>query len=199
MRRYSLILQIGLALSLAAPASAAATDPTPVPGDQTFFVRRTNCNADSRLSVEEGTGEASCLNFWNASPLAEEMGVLLVHDAENGVPFTLDTSRPITGVVSLGAASINQYGLGGGLTVVDVTVEATEAGRNPRVLGSRTLSYTATPMQSQWDTPWSIQPPVELHARKFAALRLTLRIHGRNAGHGAVQPNDTRLTVPIYV
>jgi hypothetical protein len=183
-----------------AVTGTAAFD-APQPSERTFYVRSTtscpstlNGNTGGLLNVIEGTESSHCGSHESATPVADETASPNVYTAENGVPFTLDGSRAISGVVSLDAF----LGLwGAGLTVVDISVSGQQVGGSNQVLGSTTVSYTATPAQ-RYDTSWSIQPPAALDKKDFASLTLSLTVRGRNVLHGYTRPNSTKLTIPTY-
>jgi hypothetical protein len=195
MRR---VLQMGLTAVLTVslvpgPASAAESE-------LTFYARRTSCNANQRLSVVRGTETAGCAFVVSLTPVAEETAPSLDYVAEDGTPFTLDSSRPIKGVVShVSYLQAGNAGVGAGLTVIDVTVGASRASGMEELLGTTTVSYTATPAQYRYDVPFQIQPPAALNGMEITGLRLNLLVRGRNLLHGFTRPNDTNVTVPITV
>jgi hypothetical protein len=191
-RRLGLAAAVALTL---VPGTASAVET-----ERTFYVRRTSCDADQRLSVVKGRETAGCAFVVSLTPVAEETAPSLDYLAEDGTPFILDATRPIKGVVShtsyLGAGSA---GVGAGLTTIDITVGASNASGAEELLGTTTVSYTATPAQYRYDVPWQIQPPANLNGVEFAGLRLNLLVRGRNLLHGFTRPNDTNLTIPITV
>jgi hypothetical protein len=191
-RRLGLAAAVALTL---VPGAASAVET-----ERTFFVRRTSCNADQRLTVDRGTETAGCAFVVSLTPVAEETAPSLDYLAEDGTPFILDATRPVKGVVShtsyIGAGSA---GVGAGLTAIDITVGATGAGGSEQLLGTTTVSYTATPAQHRYDVPWQIQPPANLNGVEFTGLRLNLLVRGRNLLHGFTRPNDTNLTIPITI
>lgn len=174
-------------------AGAVSFD-APEPSERTFYMRRTSCTTDQRLTTDQGTETSSCAETVSLTPVAEEQAAGTTYDAEDGVPLTLDASRPITGVVSV-VSYIGQSGAGAGagLTTIDISLTG---GSQP--LGSTTVSYTATPAQYRHDTQWSIQPPANLDKKDLSSLQLMIKVRGRNAMHGFVRPNSTKFTIPIY-
>jgi hypothetical protein len=186
---------------------AAAMALTLVPGpasaveaERTFYARRTSCSADQRLSVDRGNETAGCAFVVSLTPVAEETAPSLDYVAEDGTPFTLDASRPVKGVVShVSYAQAGSAGTGAGLTVIDVTVGASRASGTEELLGTTTLSYTATPAQYRYDIPFQFQPPAGLNGMEVTGLRLNLLVRGRNLLHGFTRPNDTNVTVPITI
>jgi hypothetical protein len=193
-RALQMALAAGMALSLVpGPASA-------VESERTFYVRRTSCSADQRLSVDRGNETAGCAFVVSLTPVAEETAPSLDYLAEDGTPFTLDASRPIKGVVShVSYLQAGTAGVGAGLTTIDVTVGAAGASGAEEVLGTTTVSYTATPAQYRHDVPFQIQPPAGLNGMEVTGFRLNLLVRGRNLLHGFTRPNDTNVTVPITI
>jgi hypothetical protein len=168
----------------------------PQPSERTFYVRE---GLTPWLDVVQGSQPSTPATVASVSPLADEFAQPEDIDARNGVPFTLDGSRAITGVVSLTSyPEVEGMGAGAGLTRVDISVSGQVVGGNNEVLGTTTVSYTATPLQGRYDTPWSIQPPAALDKKDFSSLRLTLTVRGRNVNHGWRRANSTNLTMPIY-
>lgn len=175
---------------------------TPQPSERTFYVRA-DPNAPCfgfRLSIKPGSGEGHCAaNIASFTPAAEEAATATSYVASDGVPFTLDASRPVTGVVSIESwAQVASGGIGAGLTAVDVTLSSTGDSGGSEVLGTTTVDYMATPLQYRYDTPWSIQPPLKLDGMDFVSLQLSLKVRGRNVLHGATRANSTNLTIPVF-
>jgi hypothetical protein len=78
-------------------------------------------------------------------------------------------------------------------------VGAAGASGAEEVLGTTTVSYTATPAQYRHDVPFQIQPPAGLNGMEVTGFRLNLLVRGRNLLHGFTRPNDTNVTVPITI
>ncbi|HEV3475729.1 MAG TPA: hypothetical protein VG602_10280 [Actinomycetota bacterium] len=193
-RLLQLALAAGMAVSLVpGPASA-------VESERTFYARRTSCNADQRLTVVRGRETAGCAFVVSLTPVAEETAPSLDYLAEDGVPFVLDATRPIKGVVShVSYLQSGSAGVGAGLTTIDITVGASRATGAEEILGTTTVSYTATPAQYRYDVPFQFQPPAALNGTEFTGFRLNLLVRGRNLLHGFTRPNDTNVTVPITI
>ncbi|HVM11399.1 MAG TPA: hypothetical protein VM638_02830 [Actinomycetota bacterium] len=183
-------LQVGGAVEFAVPEK----------GSRRFYVRRTSCNADQRLSITRGSETAGCAQTVSLTPVAEETATAVTYAAENGVPFTLDATQPITGTLSLVSYLLvtGNVGVGAGLVTADISVTGAEVGGAEQALGSTTISYTATPATYRVDTPWSIAPPATLDKKDFLGLTLSITVRGRNALHGFTRPNDTNFLVPIW-
>lgn len=166
----------------------------PEPSESVFYVRRTSCTTDQRISTDQGGETASCAETVSLTPVAEEQALGTTYPAEDGIPLTLDASRPITGVVSVVSyAGQSGAGTGAGLTTIDISLTG-----GTQTLGSTTVTYTATPAQYRYNTTWSITPPANLDKKDLSSLALTIKVRGRNAMHGFISPNATNFTLPIY-
>lgn len=117
-------------------------------------------------------------------------------------PFTLDTSRPLSGVVthrSYSAVPGESVHVGAGLTTIDVTVRAEKIGGGSATLGSATVSYAALPTHADHQVPWSVRIPRALERKDFTGnVTMTLVVRGYNVLHGWTVPDATKFTVPIY-
>lgn len=177
---------------------------TPTPTSQKYFVRRATCGTAStdqmRLSIVQGTDAGGCGTLGAITPLNEvgsSVGVVApavdVYPAVDGVPFTLDASRAITGQITL---SSYQPGVeaGGGTVSIDITVSGGFG-----TIGSTTVSYTVLPTQPPVASTFSIQPPASLDKRDFTDLSLSVQVRGVHAMHGFTTYNGASfLTVPTY-
>lgn len=182
---------------------------TAQPDERTFYVAST-CDV-KYLSVHKGPGGLACAWQGSITPLGELAGwrttnVYPTFDTAEGVPFTLDASRPLAGVVTVGSLYCDgPQACGLGVTTIDVTVSADvwdRSGgtlyRTEHVLGQAKIEYIATPLQRVYRNPWQIDVPDELDKKDVSKLILELDVHGYNVLHGFTFPNDTYLTVPIY-
>jgi hypothetical protein len=168
---------------------------TPQPSQRKFYL---NGNGGTHLSVVEGL-DCNPGTIVSLTPVADETAQAKNYDATSGVPFTLDASRAITGVVSLiSYPEGGGAGAGAGLTTVDISVSGDVIGEGNQLLGTTTVSYIATPLQGRYDTPWTIQPPTALDKKDFSSLRLSLTVRGRNLNHGWTRCNSTNVTIPIF-
>lgn len=189
-------------------ANGAVRLDTPLPTEGTFYLRRKNCFAsEARLSTTRGDEGPDCAWEGSITPLNEvyDPPQHTDHPATDGVPFTLDSSRPLEGVVThTGYQPIKDVDVtlpGFGLTTIEISVFGTELGatvEDPTTLGNTTVSYVATPPQATYSVPWSIDLPTELDRADFVSFTLRLVVRGYNALHGFTVPNDTNVTVPIY-
>lgn len=185
------------ALILTIPGAATAMDVEQAePTTLQFFMRRTACTTDQRLSIEQGTETAACASNNSNTPLNEVDRIPTVYAAEDGLPFTLDASRPVNGVVTLTSFQQPAYA-GAGQTIVDVALSGTSGGANVD-LGSTTVEYVAIPGQPPTSTPWTITLPQTADNKVFTAFSMSLTVRGLHITHGYVRPNATHLTLPTH-
>lgn len=217
----------GLAVTIDAPVEGAVVDrggtptlevsgsaqfETPEPAERTFYVRA-GCSGDTgepRLSVIRGESEGACVPAASVTPIAEiaralDLSPTAMHfRAVDGVPFALDASRLLTGVVTMVSycCEPGMPGVGAGQTTVDITVTGWIRDRrsvsSEHVLGNTSVTYTATPLEMFYQSDWAIDLPARFDRKDVWGLTLTLDVHGVNAMHGFVASNLTYLTSPIY-
>lgn len=168
----------------------------PVPEDRTFYMRRTGCDDDKRLSIVQGSETSGCAYTASITPLNEDSRLADEWPAVDGVPFTLDATREITGVITLSSYQPPVYA-GAGATTVDISVLGFKKSGGTASLGSTTVSYVATPGQNH-STDWEITPPAELDGTDFNGLTLSTTVRGVNVLHGFTIPNQSNMTLPIY-
>lgn len=174
----------------------SATAEAVVAGERQFFVRRTGCTADQRLSVEEGAETSGCADSNSNTPLNEVNRTPTLYNAENGLPLTLDASRSAKGVVTLTSFQQPAYA-GGGQVIVDVALSG-KSGGSTIDLGSTSFNYVAIPTQAPVSTPWTITLPASADGKDLTALTLSLTVRGIHVTHGYVRPNATHLTLPTH-
>lgn len=182
------------------PGSTPSPSPTS-DDERTFYVLRTGCLPDQRLSAwprDSWPNKLGCGRTDSLTPLNEVSRNGTDYETVDGVPFTLDASRPIRGVASqVGFYRVLDGGVGAGATSIDVSLSATLADGETKSLGSTTVSYLATPSQWQHDVPWQVTPPAELDGAEVTRLVLRLVVRGYNVLHGYTRPIDTYLKVPV--
>jgi len=177
---------------------------TPTPTSQKYFVRRATCSTAAsdqmRLSIVQGTDSGGCGTLGSITPLNEigsTVGVVApavdIYPAVDGLPLTLDASRPVTGQITL---SSFQPGVeaGGGTVTIDITLTGDSA-----TIGTTSVSYTVLPTQPPVASTFSIQPPASLDKRDFGAITLSVRVRGVHAAHGYFSYNGASfVTLPTY-
>jgi hypothetical protein len=194
-----LVISPGVASSRAAKNAGAETveSLTPVQSSRTFYVRRTGCDADQRLSIVRGDETVGCLHNLGIMPSPLDYSAY-----DDGIPLTLDATRRLTGVITYGnwwrPLGNVEASVGAGLITLRVEVFGTLFDGESMMLGSHRTSYVATPLQHRYDTPFSIALPTGADKREFAGLTLRVTLGGASLLHGAAIPNDTNMTVPIW-
>lgn len=178
------------------PVSGEVEFIEPVPTDRQFFLRRTGCNEDKRLSTTQGSETSGCAYTASITPLNEDSRLADLWPAVDGVPFTLDAARALRGVHTLSSYA-PPNNVGAGLTTIDIAAFGTLAGGSQVGLGSTSVSYTALPGQP-YSRPWEIDLPDQYDTRDFSSFTLSTTVRGVNALHGFTTPNASHTTVPIY-
>lgn len=189
-------------------ASGTMQFAAPEQSEQRFYARY-DCGdtaAEPELSVMDDGSSVGCAPLVSITPAAE-LGLLPTSydfEAVDGVPFTLDATRPLTGVVTTAGycCGLGSPAVGAGAVTVDISATAmmrqSPTGSSTRELGTTTITYTATPLQEEYDHAWQIDLPGELDQRDVEGLTLTVDVHGVNVLHGYIVSNSTFLTVPTY-
>lgn len=218
----------GLVLSLIAgafamPATAAKKKkkkkPTVTQVDQTYYMRRATCGADddmTRLSTLDDA-DASCWYFdagilyelieraaqngapFNSSVLWEP------YPAEDGVPFVLDTAKPITGEITLYGGDCVQEpacspaGIAAGQATFRVRFVATIAGED-KELGVYEDTFMATPGSTHTSQVELAVDP-EFQGALLEGLRIEVFRGGIAYGPGGIEYEDPAsfITVPTLV
>lgn len=202
-----------------APALAARKKPkkpkkpVPVQLDQKFFLRDSDgCEtSENLLSVTDGP-DTGC---WYADTgiaydIVVGAGLLTAADlsqtwsAMDGVPLTLDASKPITGEVSTSSGTCLVDGgcspaqLGFGQATLDVTVVADVDGEE-KVLGTFSESFVVTPGASHTS---AVEIPIDpsLDKAKATGLKVLTFLHGAALGHGIIELETPAsfITVPTW-
>jgi uncharacterized repeat protein (TIGR01451 family) len=180
----------------------------PAPSETKFYLGGNGCDGSPLTTRPSGFG-LGCLQHVESVTPVNELSPDRVHSefttqAGDGVPLIVNGSEPLSGVVAISSLfrenrSGSGLGVGAGLTTVDVTVTGVKQGATEaETLATATSSYTATPEKATYTVPWSADVPEEFDRKVFASVTLSVVVRGYNAGHGAIKPRDTTLTVPIY-
>ena len=144
------------ATSSSIPAAGKVLFDTPAPTSRVFYLRRTACAADKRLSTVLGPETTSCADNNSDTPANEVTRTAAIWEAADGVPFTLDASREITGQMVLSSFQEPNHA-GAGQTIIEIALSGTTGGSQVS-LGSTSMEYVALPGQAYTST-WSITPP----------------------------------------
>jgi hypothetical protein len=163
------------------PVTGNATFGEPVATTRTFYVRRDGCGtaADNpHLSVQQGTDAGDGCGSLFPQPAISATGDPF--SAVNGVPFTLDATKKITGTIKFSSYQGIEGGpVGFGVGQVTMTARLTGiVGNQSRVLGSATATHLVTPSQVEYTTPIDITPPAADNGKRVSGLTLDLSFTG---------------------
>lgn len=174
--------------------------PAPEQDERTFFLRRSTCmsgNDDARLALEPGGAtEVNGCSFLaqpaNEVLIATDAGLSTQYAAAEGLPLTLDASRPLGGSI--------QVTNGVGVVTVETTLRGVVAGvPGEQVLLSSSATYTGTVLGSR-ALPVTGTLPAALDKKDLTSLTLDIRVRGVNAQGGAVDNRNgvSRLVLPVW-
>jgi hypothetical protein len=179
-----------------------------------WFVRRDACGGEAaqneRLSIVQGVDGGSGCGYippgWAAlsevfAALGEEGAFAAVHPAEDGIPFTLDASEPITGTVVISSyrgLAENPFGVAAGMATVTVEMLAdTPTGQVS--LGSDSEEYTVLPTEPEHTFNFSFDSPAAQDKKDFLGLSMKIDVRGPAAIHGYLQMSGASFVdVPIW-
>lgn len=114
-------------------------------------------------------------------------------DSVDGVPLTLDASRPISGqILTVGAFACAAPGCtppaSGGEVILDISLVGKQ-GDEEIELGTQTDEFEVAPGDDPHPTEVNIEPPESLTGTSFDAIELRTWVHGMSAGHGVIMTN----------
>lgn len=178
---------------------------TPVPQERIYYVRRSGCQDDQRLSVVRGGAEETACSTPVTEPEPPPPSLVgghqsfTIYEAVDGVPLTLDASRPLTGVVTqTHGLDVNGQRTGAGPTDIGITVFAGDVVGIRHNLGRTSVAWLALPTEPHTQLSWSIDPPTGLDKKDFVSLEMHVNAFDQNPWRTYTVPNETNLTVPIY-
>ncbi len=166
--------------------------------DSLLYMRRTLCangDDDAHLSSvrPNSTHQNGC--GFIAQPANEPLILtgdpgLSTNYPSEGVSFTLDASKPITGIVRMSGG----YGQG----TTELTLTGQTASGQEVLLGTHTQTSTVTGAAT--NVAWSIQPPVTEDKKDFSSIKLNIRARGVNVLYGSVDHRNgaSNLTIPTW-
>ena len=205
-------LVAGLMFNVLAPVEAAKKKKKPVAAEQKFFLHDTSCDAENTMSLLDGADQ-SCwyVDSGVAYTAFEGAGLLTAEDlgqswlASDGVPLTLDATKPITGEISTssGACAIDggcaPVGVGAGQATLDVWVFGTIDGEE-KELGTFSEDYVIAPGQTH-TSKLSLELDPALDKAVITDLRVLTFLHGAQLGHGVIELENPAsfVTMPAWV
>ncbi len=185
--------------------AGAASFATPTAGTSRFYLRRDGCGTASdnpHLSVTSGTdGGDGCglvLTIVGVGGTADQ-GAFVDYPSTDGMPLTLDASRPVTGTIDLQSFGITDpLAAGTGLVTVSVSLEALDQGNGVSV-GSDSESVLITPTQAEYPVAFTIQPNGALDRADLSGLDLRVHVEGPYAFSGFIGNSGKSFTdVPAW-
>jgi len=188
-------------LALAGTASFA----TPAAEATRFYLRRDGCGTASdnpHLSVTSGIdGGDGCglvLAIVGVGGTADQ-GAFVDYPSSDGMPLTLDGSRPVTGTIDLQSFGITDpLAAGTGLVTVSVSLEALYQG-NGVAVGSDSEQVLITPTQTEYPVAFTIQPSGALDRADLSGLDLRVHVEGPYAFSGFIGNSGKSFTdVPSW-
>jgi hypothetical protein len=188
-------------LALAGTASFA----TPAAGSTRFYLRRDGCgtsNDNPHLSVTSGTdagdGCGLVLTIVGVGGTADQ-GAFVDYPSTDGMPLTLDASRPVTGTIDLQSFGITDpLAAGTGLVTVSVSLEALYQGNGVSV-GSDSEKVLITPTQTEYPVAFTIHPNGALDQSDLSGLDLRVHVEGPYAFSGFIGNSGKSFTdVPAW-
>lgn len=200
MKRYlALILSVAMVFAVfAGPAAAKKKKkkkkPTPVAVEVPFYIvwDGTTC----ALSVDPALGnpEEACADpFAGAASSMFGTGPWAM-PALDGLPLTLDASKPIKGVINVEsyyALGLGPDVMGVGEAELAVSLTGTSGGEEI-VIGELTSDpYMVTPASADYVVEFEIQPDAALDKKVFEGLTLGLELTGNQMFHGVIPADGT--------
>lgn len=224
MKRFlALALVGGLVFGSFASAEAAKKKkkkpkpPAAVSVEQKMYLRGNSCTGDNRdwLSVTDADEEVEC--FYTRSGIIYEATTTAgaqkreeatrEWEAQDGVPFTLDATKPITGEITTAGfscvvtiAPCSPAGIGIGEMVLEITIVGTIGGAD-KELGAMKETFTVLPGQMH-TTKLDFKLDGSLNGASLEGIKLLTFQHGRSFGHGVIKtnnPNSSFITIPTLV
>ena len=209
MKRAS-VLALALCLLGGSLMSAAVAGRSRlVPGETTFYLRANDagCQTGFGLSIHDGPDAANC-GYIDAG-LAQEVANAALGEyttartwfSQDGVPITLDASRPVTTNITLKSFQApSPVALGAGQALFDVTLTGFADGEQV-VVGHAEHSYLVTPGTYEYRLRFDIDVPDELQGVTLTSLEMTTVLRGPVLLHGAfsVDNPSSSIAVPTLV
>lgn len=200
MRRNLTLFLLVVALAAAAPAAGARRAARPKSQAQrTFHVvaaQEGECALSSRAGpFDPGHG----CGTWTDAATAPVLGAETVwFPALDGLPLSLDVTRPIHGTVVVNSRYLVGYVVpsGAGVAQLKVTVAGVSGGEDVIVGSVTTEPYAVAPNRMEYEVDFRIDPDAALSGARLTDLRLGLEVTGPNAHHNLYYA-DGRSTVTL--
>ena len=222
MRPLRTVLPVAV-LALAAFGGAAGAEPVLVPSSTVLNLanRGPDCSATDGPFLTTGarTNDINCgyigggLPFGEVFHTAEPAGVkstrtFATSAEQGGVPLLLDTSRDVSGKVTVrrgslsnaNAPGVSQPLPGGGQIVAEIALRVADVDGNVTDLGAQDLEVVATPGGERVELPFTFDIPAAVAGVQITDVAFDLNIRGVHVGHGFMELNGkTAFTVPTLI
>lgn len=175
-------------LSVAEAKKKKKKKPKLVPATSTFFLRHESddCADETTFTLSLTDGDdVDCQYATNAAWPAFGY-VPSTYGTADGVPFNLDATKAITGVISIRSYFV---GVGAGPASVTVTLTGTSGGEEV-ALGEFSTEYTAVPATTH-TFEYEIDPDDALNMKEFTGFTATVTPDGTTVGMHGVIEHDT--------
>jgi hypothetical protein len=194
MRKWiTLVLVVGLVAGLQlAPAEAKKKKKKVVleSVDSILFMRMEDCAVGGFLS----TTDAEDVDCGPTTVMVE--GAELPYPATDGIPLTLDATRPITGTITM--RNFNQA-MGGGNIDLSLLVTGSSGGEDIEI-GTFETTFVSVPASAE-TIEYEIQPAEDLDKKALDTLTLTVVCGGLIIGVSCVVEHDepaSQIVVPTW-
>ncbi len=189
-------------LAIAGAASLA----TPAATSTRFYLRRDGCGTSGdnpHLSIVDGTDAGDGCGLTLTSVVGAggtvDQDASVDYPSTDGMPLTLDGSRPLTGTIDLRSISpADPLAAGTGLLTVTVELEALHQG-DGESLGSDSESVLMTPTQSDYPVAFTIRPNGALDRADLSGVDLRVHVEGPFVAGGFIgNSGRSFLDVPAF-
>ncbi|MFN2595202.1 MAG: hypothetical protein ABR579_09985 [Actinomycetota bacterium] len=202
-RHLSILLILGLAVSLIGPAAAHAAKPKkkkkPVPVDVVYHIVWNGDGCALSTSTDMASDSDSCQDpFAGATQSALGSGPFDM-PALDGLPLTLDGSKAIKAHISAdsyGAVGLGPDIIGIGQPQIHAKLTGTVDGNDVTIGEVTTDPYTVTPAAYHYTVDFEFPVPAELANKVLTGLTLSMDIEGKSLFHG-VFPADGSSTLTV--
>lgn len=192
-KKIAILVALGLVVgSLAGTAEAGKKKKkpkAPVPVDVNFTLGLADDACIFSITPTPGDGDCGS-PFWGV--LGEELEPdALGASAVDGLPLTIDATKPIKGTIVFEsyALAVGPDVVGIGQPSVTITATGTSGGAEVALGEFTSDPYTVLPNQVQYPVEFEIQIPAENDKKVLDGLTLTWKVTGNSMFHGAVQPD----------
>ncbi|MEA2451515.1 MAG: hypothetical protein QOG04_225 [Actinomycetota bacterium] len=199
MKRYIVLLMVAaLAASLFAPTADAKKKkkpkPVPVAVDQTYYIVWNEDACALSTATTLASKDDACADPFAGAAGAELGTGPFAMAALDGLPITLDATKPIKGKISTEsfiAANEAPVVMGIGQAQLSVKLVGTSGGEEIVIGELTTDPYTVTPATQDYVVEFEITPAAELQGKVFEGLTLNLELKGNQMFHGVLLADGT--------